>query len=135
MKANNKTQPSKISVDEYIGALTDASRRCDAQLLLDLIKQSTNCQPVMWGTSIVGFGTHHYEHDSGRTGHIAAIGFSARKQALAVYGLRTEKNKPLINKMKLAQESKGCIYIKNVEQTDKTLLQEAITNAYLEREN
>jgi hypothetical protein len=135
MTANNKIQPTKVSVDGYIGSLTDVERKRDVNLLLDHMKECINSQPVMWGSSIVGFGTHHYVHESGRTGDMAAVGFSTRKQALTIYGLRTDKNTPLIEKLAFSQESKGCIYIKNMLEVELTILKEVITNAYGERNN
>ena len=41
--------------------------------------------PVMWGTSIIGFGTYHYRYASGREGDSALASFSPRGQQLAVY--------------------------------------------------
>jgi hypothetical protein len=32
-------------------------------------------KPVMWGSSIIGFGDYHYVYESGREGDTAMIGF------------------------------------------------------------
>jgi hypothetical protein len=37
---------------------------------------------VMWGESIVGFGSYHYKYASGREGDWFLTGFSPRKQNL-----------------------------------------------------
>lgn len=46
-------------------------RRRDAHTLVDLMTRITGQEPVMWGPTIVGFGTYHYRYASGREGDAA----------------------------------------------------------------
>ena len=39
---------------------------------------------MLTGT-IIGFGSYHYEYDSGRSGDVAAAGFAPRKAAMSIY--------------------------------------------------
>lgn len=39
----------------------------------------------MWGTSIIGFGSHHYKYDSGREGDSPNVSFSPRASSIALY--------------------------------------------------
>ncbi len=39
----------------------------------------------MWGESIVGFGSYHYQYASGQQGDWPIVGFSPRKQNLSIY--------------------------------------------------
>lgn len=34
-------------------------------------------EPVMWGSSIVGFGKYHYKYESGREGDMLITGFES----------------------------------------------------------
>ncbi len=66
--AENKTKATKVSVSEFIDALTDQSRRADAKALVKLMQKAAGEKPKMWGPSIIGFGSYHYTYDSGREG-------------------------------------------------------------------
>ena len=79
--ASPKTLPNDDSVEELIAAVPDGGRRQDAQKLC----RWTGEPPVMWGTSIVGFGCYRYRYDSGHEGTAALVGFSPRKSNLVLY--------------------------------------------------
>ncbi|MCA3055935.1 MAG: DUF1801 domain-containing protein, partial [Rhodocyclaceae bacterium] len=78
-KAENKTKPTEVSVESYLGAIDNEARRADCATLLKLMSKITKQKPVMWGPSIVGFGSYHYQYESGREGDSCIIGFSSRK--------------------------------------------------------
>ena len=56
--ASQKTLPSDESAEAFIAAVPDDARRDDAQKLCGWLAEWTGEPPVMWGTTIVGFG--HY---------------------------------------------------------------------------
>ncbi|MHC5797477.1 hypothetical protein ACVXZ4_15105 [Lacisediminihabitans sp. FW035] len=62
-------------------------RRDDSRTMLAMMGSITGLPPVMWGTSIIGFGTHHYVYESGREGDTPIVAFSPRKSALVVYSV------------------------------------------------
>jgi uncharacterized protein YdhG (YjbR/CyaY superfamily) len=86
----------------------------------------------MWGPSIVGFGTHRYEYETGRKGETVAVGFSPRKQALAVYGLDTTNEAAIAHLGKLTK-AKGCLYFPDLAAVDSTTLTELIQTAFTAR--
>ena len=55
--AENKTKPTTQSVPEFLGTVEHPVRRADAWTLLDLMSEVTGEQAVMWGPSMVGFGS------------------------------------------------------------------------------
>jgi hypothetical protein len=65
--AELKTKPTKVSVDKFLKSVTDEKRRKDCYTVLELMKKITKQKPVMWGSSIVGFGNFHYK-SSGQEG-------------------------------------------------------------------
>lgn len=83
--ADNKTQPTKVSVTGFINAINDTEMRADARKVASMMRKATGKRAKMWGSSIVGFGTYHYKYASGREGDSLLTGFSPRKQALTVY--------------------------------------------------
>ena len=58
--AELKTTQTDASVDAYIEAIGDETRREDCRALVKLMSKATKAEPKMWGTSIVGFGKYHY---------------------------------------------------------------------------
>jgi len=83
--ADNKTKPSKASVAAFLNAIDDKRKKADVKKVAAMMRKATGCRAKMWGTSIVGFGQYHYEYASGGDGNWALVGFSPRKQNLAVY--------------------------------------------------
>ena len=83
-KAELKTKPNKASVDKFLKAVKDEKRRDDCFQVLDIMKKITKEEPIMWGPSIVGFGSYHYKYESGREGDMCITGFSPRKQNLTI---------------------------------------------------
>ena len=132
MKAHDNAESRSKLVRNYIEGLSNPNRRADAELLLHLMHDVTKAEPTMWGTSIIGFGSHHYIYESGREGDTVAVGFSGRKQALAVYGLRTNKNQSLLIDLDIKEDAKGCVYINSMSKVNQSLLKIAIANAYTE---
>ena len=119
--ADNKTKPTKISVAEFIDAITDKDRRADAKALVKLMQKASGEKPTMWGSSIVGFGSHHYVYDSGREGDMALIAFSPRKAATVLYGLSSAE--ALLPKLGKHTRGKGCVYIKKLADVDQKVLE------------
>jgi len=83
----NKTQPTTLDVSEFLYTIPDPNRRSDASALAMIFGKASGETPRMWGPSIVGFGTHHYQYESGREGDTPIVSFSPRKAALALYGI------------------------------------------------
>src|SRR5688572_1099594 len=85
--AELKTQKNAASVDEFIAAVTNDTRREDAKAVLKLMQKVTGKKPRMWGSNIVGFDEYHYRYESGHEGDMCVIGFSPRASALTLYVL------------------------------------------------
>jgi hypothetical protein len=119
--ADNKTKPTKISVAEFIDAITDPSRRADAKTLVKLMQKAAGEKPKMWGPSIIGFGSYHYTYDSGREGDMPLIAFSPRKAATVLYGLSDAE--ALLPKLGKHTRGKGCVYIKKLADVDQKVLE------------
>src|SRR5579864_5559485 len=105
--AENKTKPTKLSVAAFINALTDPTRRAEAKALVKLMQRAAGEKPKMWGPSIIGFGSYHYTHDSGREGDMPRIAFSPRKAATVLYNMTGSE--ALRAKLGKHTAGKGCL--------------------------
>ncbi len=127
----NKTTPAGGNVGAFLAAVPDERRRRDAQLLVELFAKVTGESPVLWGTSIVGFGSRHYRYDSGREGDVPALSFSPRKAQTVLYltGALADYE-DLLSRLGPYQTGKGCLYLKHVDQVDIAALKEIAGRSY-----
>jgi len=131
--AENKTKPTKLSVDKFIAGVKDESIIKDCYTIIDLMKSVTKKEPVMWGSSIIGFDSYHYKYDSGREGDMCISGFSPRKQNLTIYlMIGLEKQKENLKKLGKCKTSKACLYIKSLKDVDVKVLKKMIETSYKE---
>jgi hypothetical protein len=122
--AENKTKATKASVAGYVAAIKDPGRRKDCAALAKIMAKASKEKPVMWGTSIVGFGSYHYKYDSGREGDMPLIGFSPRKTATVLYGMTGVSNSgALLARLGQHTTGKGCLYIKKLADVDHRVLE------------
>jgi hypothetical protein len=128
--ADNKTKATKLSVAAFIDALENPAQRADAKVLVKTMRNATGEKPTMWGPSIVGFGSYHYKYDSGREGDAPLIGFSPRKAAMVLYGLRGSSDaETLLAKLGKHTSGKGCVYVKKLADVDQKTLESLIVKA------
>ncbi|MEO7432765.1 MAG: DUF1801 domain-containing protein [Dokdonella sp.] len=125
--ADNKTKATRITVESYLAAIGEERRRTDCESLVDLMTRATGEEPVMWGASIVGFGSYHYKYESGREGDSCLVGFSSRKGDISVY-LSGEfpDREGFLAKLGKHKSGKACIYIRTLGDVDTTVLQQMV---------
>jgi hypothetical protein len=121
---SEKTLPSNESAEAFIAAVRGDSRREDAQKLCRLLAEWTGEPPVMWGTSIVGFGSYRYRYNSGREGTAALVGFSPRKSNLVLYlvGGVQDRYPKLLQQLGPHKVGKGCLYLKRLDDANHEVL-------------
>jgi hypothetical protein len=126
--AELKTKPTSASVSAFFAAIPDQQTRRDCKTLAALMRRASGAKPKMWGTAIVGFGDHHYvSPNTGRGGDWFQIGFSPRKAALTVYFMCSMKSvEKYLKKLGRHKTSKGCLYIKRLEDIDPRVLEDML---------
>lgn len=123
--AENKTTFTGASVDEFVANVEHPVRQSDARTLITLLGEVTGETAQMWGPSIIGFGVHHYRHDSGREGDTPTIAFSPRKASLSLYGFSSAPGSDeLLAKLGKHKMSKACVYVNKLADVDQTVLRE-----------
>ncbi|MEU8192370.1 DUF1801 domain-containing protein [Microbispora amethystogenes] len=122
------TVPTDVSVDDFLAAVPDERRRADAERLRTILREVTGEPAVMWGPSIVGFGSYRYTYESGRTGDSPLAAFSPRRQQLVVYlaGGFEGRHASVLARLGPHKTGKGCLYLKRLDEVDESALRELI---------
>ena len=129
--AEDKTQPTSASVDDFIAKIENARRRADALAALAIYQEVTGLPPVMWGPSIIGFGSHHFVYESGREGDMPAAAFSPRKANMTFYvDGKFNGAEELYARLGKHKKSVSCLYINKLEDVDLEVLREIIAREY-----
>jgi hypothetical protein len=129
--AENKTKPTRSSVTAFLNKIRDKPLRDDCFAIVEMMRKVSNCEPVMWGSAIIGFGTYHYVYESGREGDTVVIGFSPRKQNISIYlmgGLNHVEDE--LSKLGKHKTGKGCLYIKSLSDVDVKVLEKVFAKAF-----
>lgn len=131
--AQNKTTENENSVTSFINTIEDVIKRDDAFKLVSLFQELSGFKAKMWGTAIIGFGTYHYKYESGREGDAPIVGFSPRKDALALY-LSSEfpDRELLLSQFGKHKTGKACIYVKKLSDVNSNILKKMIENSLID---
>ena len=125
--SDNKTQPTDVQVSEFLQSVEHPTRRADAVALDALFRKLTGYDPVMWGPSIVGYGSYHYVYDSGREGDFLATGFSPRKANLSIYIMPGYTDfGSILGRLGKHKKGASCLYINKLADVDLDVLGELI---------
>jgi hypothetical protein len=130
-KAENQTQPTKISYKDFLNTVEDETQRKDSFTLADMMQKITKEKPVMWGPAIVGFGHYHYKYDSGREGDGCIAAFSPRKGNITLYiGKSFDRSAELLARLGKHKMSGGCLHLKKLADVDEKVLKEIIGSSF-----
>jgi len=129
-----KTKPTSESVVEFINKVPDEQKRKDSFVLLEMMKEATGEEPVLWSSSVIGFGNKRFKSPAtGREVDWLVIGFSPRKANLSLYlELNFNKQKAALEKLGKHKTGVGCLYINKLAEIDLEVLKEMI-NASVEQ--
>ena len=125
--AELKTQKTALSVEAFLKKIPEEQKRKDAFTLVELMEKATKAKAKMWGAAIIGFGDRRLKYDSGRELDWFVMGFSPRKQNLALYiSGAVQKQAALLKKLGKHKTGKGCLYINKLEEVELPVLKEII---------
>ncbi|MBA4343391.1 MAG: hypothetical protein C0423_14740 [Methylibium sp.] len=125
-----KTRPADTPLRSYLDGLADPQRRSDCAQIAALMQRLSGSPPVLWGSSIVGFGNYHYRYESGREGDFCLVGFSARKDSISLYLLAGfEGAAGLLQQLGKHKTGKSCLYIKRLADVQPAVLEQLIQSS------
>ena len=128
-----KTVPTDADVGAFLDAVAPAVRRDDGIRLAEIFRETTGVEPVMWGPSIVGYGSYRYisPSDPRRRGDWPKTGFSPRRAQLSLYGLKDlPEGAKLLPELGRYTEGAGCVYVKKLADIDLEVLRRLIAIAW-----
>jgi hypothetical protein len=130
--AENKTQPSDASVDDFLNSTEHPQKLADSFSLKKIMEDVTGEKAVMWGESIVGFGKYHYHYESGRKGEFLIAGFAPRKANMSLYLLGCMENKfnELLAHLGKHKTGASCIYFNKLTDLNEEVLRQLIKESY-----
>jgi hypothetical protein len=128
-----KTKPTRVSAESHLAAIANEEQRNDAKTLVALMRRVTKQEPRMWGPSLVGFGSYHYQYASGHEGDSALAAFAVRGRELVVY-IETgfEGRDVLLAKLGKHTTGKVCVYIRRLANVDLKVLETLVARSVAE---
>ena len=125
--ASNMTQPTDVSVEDFIAAVEHPVRRADAVTLDGIFREVTGWSPRMWGPTIIGYGSYDYTYDTGYSGTSLATGFSPRKANQVLYIMPGYQDyAPLLERIGKHKLGKSCLYLTQLKNNDLDVIAELI---------
>ena len=131
VSADRLTRPTDGEVAAFLETVTDPARREDAHRAVELFRDVTGVEPVMWGSAMVGFGRQPYRTADGKQREWFAVGLSPRKAALTLYGLTYDgSSADLLARLGKHTTGKGCLYLKRLDDADPEVLRDLVAQAW-----
>jgi hypothetical protein len=131
--AEIKTKPTKVSAEDFINKIDDENKRKGSFMILEMMKKASGEEPVLWGSSIIGFGNKRYKSPAtGREVDWFLIGFSPRKANITLYLMNMQSHETALKKLGKYKTGGGCLYINKIEDIDLKVL-EGIVKAALKQ--
>ncbi len=129
--SENKTRPTDQNVTDFLNSVDHKTRREDSFALLEMMQEITGEEAVMWGSSIVGFGSCHYKYESGREGDMPLVGFSPRKQSMSLYIMtRFDDHEDPLAELGKYKTGQSCLYVNKLADVDDNVLRRLIKRSY-----
>lgn len=133
--SDNVMQATKNSVNEFLSSVAPR-RQEESKVLIEMYKKITKMEPVLWGPSIIGFGTQHYKYDTGREGDMPLAAFSPRKAQITFYFMEgfdhyTEQ----LSRLGKHKISVSCLYVNKLPDIDLSVLEEIMKASFARQVN
>ena len=129
--AEPKTKPTDADVTAFLEAVPDERRRDEGRRIRELMERVTGQPAVMWGPTMVGFGSKPWTNTTG-TNDWFIIGFSPRKGALTLYGVYEDDapDDPLFDTLGSHTVGKSCLYLKRLDAVDWPVLEQLVERGW-----
>ena len=133
--AETKTKPTTVSVDDFLDGVEHPVRRDDGKALRAMMERATGEPAVMWGPTMVGFGTYHYRYASGHEGDMCRVAFSPRSANLVLYVGGFPEYDAMLAMLGKYKRSKACLYVNKLADVDLAVLEDITRRSYAATED
>jgi len=126
-------RPSDMPVAEVLDRVT-GPRRAEADELLELHREVSGAEPVVWAGRIIGFGEYEYRYESGHGGRAPELGFATGSARHTVYLSEnfSERWPELMSALGPHKASKVCLYLTRLSQVDRSVLRTLLERSLAE---
>lgn len=133
--AEIKTKPTSVDIEAFINNIPHEQKRKDSFVLLEMMKNASGEEPVLWGSSIIGFGNKRYKSPtSGREVDWFLVGFAPRKTNLSLYiSVSIKEHADALKKLGKHKTGVGCLYINKLDDIDLGVLKKMINTSLKEK--
>ena len=101
----------KNDLKGFISSIENKQKREDTITLVKLMEEEAGYKGYLTG-NIIGFGKYQYKYESGREGESIVVGFSPRKQNIAIYIMPGfSKYEDILEALGKHKIGKSCLYI------------------------
>lgn len=126
----NKTKPTPQSVNVFLTSVSE-QRKAEAETLIGMMSDISGKEPVMWGPSIIGFGSVHYKYETGREGDMPHLSFSPRKASITIYFAEGfDRYAHELKELGSHRASKSCLYITKLSAINIAVLKVMLQQSY-----
>lgn len=125
-----KTKPTDRDADTFLLSVQPEKKRTDSIELKKIFDTTIKEKCSLWNNNMVGYGLYHYKSErSKQEGDWPLIGFSPRKQYIAIYIMSGVNNyKDLLSQLGKYKISSGsCIYLNKLEDVNPDVLKKIIS--------
>lgn len=123
------TVPTEVAVADFLQGVSER-RRDEAHTLIEIMREISGLEPVMWGPSIIGFGSLHYRYETGREGDMPILGFSPRKAQLTLYFDGWDHYGEQLARLGKHKLGVSCLYVNKLADIDLATLREMLEQAH-----
>lgn len=126
-----KFAPTEQSVEEIILNLKSTSKRNDARLLVEIFKEISNENPIVWHPGIIGFGQYEYKYETGTKGQTPFLAFAPRQAKISLYIDQDLPNRDeILSRLGKHKLAVGCVYVNKLADIDLDVLKELLNKSY-----
>ncbi|NQX29690.1 DUF1801 domain-containing protein [Microbacteriaceae bacterium VKM Ac-2854] len=130
MSDEAKTKPTSADIDAFVSALPP-TRAADARSLIAEMTAITGEPPVLWGPSIIGFGSYHYVYETGREGDAVVLGFAPKGAKISIYlADGVDRHQAELAALGAHSVGKGCLYLNRLATVDLEVLRRILQQSY-----
>lgn len=122
-----KTRRTDDDVEAFLASISDERQREDSRFLVEMMSEVSGAEPVMWGSTIIGFGHSQITYANGTTQPWFSVGFSPRKGKLSLYIVDDAAgHESTLERLGKYSHGKACIWVKRLSDVDTDVLRELV---------
>ncbi len=113
----------------FVAGIEHEQKRADTLALINLMEEETGYGAYLTG-SIIGFGRYHYDYADGGKGESIVVGFSPRKQNIAVYIMPGfSRYAKILASLGKHKTGKSCLYINKLSDIELDQLRKLVSRS------